>query len=188
MKAELRKELLLKRDSLSEEDIEQKSRSIKERLFGLKEFKNANFILFYAAFRSEVKTESMIKEALTAGKRVALPIVSKKRDRLLISELKDYDRELAPGYYNIPEHKERFHRPKDLAEVDLVILPGVGFDERGNRLGYGGGFYDRLLSGADHKIPLVGLAYEIQIIPGIEPAPHDIRVDKIVTEKRVVVP
>lgn len=187
MKAELRKELLVKRDGLSGKEIEAKSRKIKERLFELMEYKKANFILFYAAFRNEVKTESMIKEALLSGKRVALPVVSKKRDRLLISELKDYDSELAPGYYNIPEHKEKFHRPKNLDEVDLVILPGVGFDEKGNRLGYGGGFYDRLLSGAGHRIPLIGLAYEIQIIPEIRRAPHDIKVDKIVTEKRVIV-
>lgn len=188
MKVQLRKELLSKRDRLSEEERMYKSRIIKERLFGLTEFKEANFILFYAAFRSEVKTESMIKEAILSGKRVALPIVDKKRDRLLISELKDYDNELAPGYYNIPEHKERYQRLKGMDEIDLVILPGVSFDEEGNRLGYGGGFYDRLLSEGRRRIPLVGLAYEVQIIPKIRRAPHDVGVDRIVTENRVIIP
>ncbi len=188
MKAHLRKEMLSKRDKLSEKDIELKSRMIKKSLFALSEFKNANLVLFYAAFRSEVKTEKMIKEALKTGKRIALPVVSKKGDRLLISELKDYDKELAPGYYNIPEQKEKYHRLKFLNEVDLVILPGVGFDEKGNRLGYGGGFYDRLLSETDHDITLIGLAYEVQITPRIHKSPHDVKVDKIVTEKRVIVP
>jgi 5-formyltetrahydrofolate cyclo-ligase len=188
MKAKLRNELLSKRNNLSQEEIEAKSRSIKKRLFGLKGFKEARFILFYAAFRSEVKTESMIKEALSSGKRVALPIVSKKGDRLLISELKDYDKELAPGYCNIPEQKKRFHRLKDLDEIDLVILPGVGFDEKGNRLGYGGGFYDRFLSGTEQSVSTVGLAYEVQIIPEMRRDLHDVKVDRIVTEKRVIVP
>jgi 5-formyltetrahydrofolate cyclo-ligase len=188
MKVHLRKELLLKRDRLTEKEMETKSRMIKKRLFGLKEFKNANLVLFYAAFRSEVKTEKMIKESIKSGKRIALPVVSKKGDRLLISELKDYDKELAPGYYNIPEQKEKYHRLKFLNEVDLVILPGVGFDEKGNRLGYGGGFYDRLLSETDHDITLIGLAYEVQITPRIHKSPHDVKVDKIVTEKRVIVP
>lgn len=188
MKALLRKELLSKRDALSKKDIESKSSLIKKRLFGLREFKEAKFILFYASFRSEVKTEKMIKEAIKSGKRIALPVVSKKRDRLLISELKDYDKELAPGYFNIPEQREKYHRLKFLNEVDLVILPGVGFDEYGNRLGYGGGFYDRLLSETDHNITLIGLAFEVQITPKIQKSPHDIRVNKIVTEKRVIVP
>lgn len=188
MKAELRKELLSKRDNLREKEIEVKSVMIKGRLFNLSEFRDANFILFYAAFRNEVKTESMIKEALLSGKRVALPIVSKKKDRLLISEIKDYDKELAPGAYNIPEQKEKYQKLKLFHEVDLVILPGVGFDEKGNRLGYGGGFYDRLLSETDHRVTLIGLAYEIQITPRIHRSPHDVRVDKIVTEKRVIVP
>lgn len=188
MKAHLRKELLSKRDKLTEREMETKSRMIKKRLFGLKEFKNANLVLFYAAFRSEVKTEKMIKDAIKSGKRIALPVVSKKKDRLLISELKDYDKELAPGYYNIPEQKEKYHRLKLLHEVNLVILPGVGFDEKGNRLGYGGGFYDRLLSETDHNITLIGLAYEVQITSRINKSPHDVKVDKIVTEKRVIVP
>lgn len=188
MKDWLRKELLSKRDGLSEEEIEAKSEMIKKRLFGLKEFKEARFIFFYAAFRNEVRTENMIKEALQSGKRVALPVVSKKRDRLLISELKDYDKELAPGFYNIPEQKEKYQRLKLLNEIDLVILPGVGFDEKGNRLGYGGGFYDRLLSETDHRVTLIGLAYETQITPEIHRSTHDVRVDKIVTEKRVIYP
>lgn len=188
MKAQLRKELLSKRDKLTERKMEIKSSMIKKRLFGLKEFKSANFIFFYAAFRSEVKTEPMIKEALKSGKRVALPIVSKKKNRLLISELKDYDKELAPGYYNIPEQKKKYQRLKLLHEIDLVILPGVGFDKNGNRLGYGGGFYDRLLSETDHRVTLIGLAYEVQIAPEIHRSPHDVMVDKIITEKRIILP
>lgn len=187
MKSQLRKELLLRRDSLKEEERERKSQMIKERLFLLPEFQAATFILFYVAFKSEVKTEGIIKEAIHSGKRVALPVVDRKGKRLLISELKDFDLELSAGYLGIPEHKERFFRPTALNALDIAIIPGIGFDGRGFRLGYGGGFYDRLLSEAVSKISSIGLAYEIQIVPEIPGGPHDIRVDKIITEDRVII-
>lgn len=185
-KNSLREHLLKIRDSLTEKERLQKDKKIKDRFFSLPEYKKANCVLFYVAFRSEVETREMIKGALNSGKRVFIPVVEKKRNGLLLSELKDYDSELIPGYCGILEHPWKFLRPRMLLDVDLAILPGIGFDTNGTRLGYGGGYYDRLLKEIHRDLYLVALAYELQIVDYIPAESHDVKIDKIITEERTI--
>jgi len=157
-----------------------KSREVEERLFSLPEFKAANVVMFFASFRSEVDTEPMIRRALTFGKRVILPKV--QGAGLALFEIANIDKDVSPGAWGIPEPHET--RPVRLDEIELIIVPGAAFDCRGNRLGYGAGFYDKLL--AAFRKTTVALAFEAQIVPQVPADLHDIPVKKIITERRVI--
>jgi len=185
MKEIIRKRILNLRNSQSKFSAITNSYKIQERLFRLPEFVRAKTILFYVATRDEVKTESMIKKALEYGKRVVVPISNVKERTLNLSEIKDFD-ELEPGAFNIPEPKKQFLRPVSSEEIDLVIVPGVAFDEKGNRIGYGMGFYDRFLRNVKKHILVIGLAYEFQIIKKIPVDDKDVTVHKVVSEKEIL--
>jgi 5-formyltetrahydrofolate cyclo-ligase len=158
--------------------FEDKDLEIRQRLFKFSEYKQAKSVLFYASMGNETETRQAIVAALSS-KRVFLPYVV--GDDLEISEIRSW-RDVAPGKFKILEPKRKENAP--ISDVDLIIVPGVAFDERGHRIGYGGGYYDRLL--ARTKAPRVALAYESQIVASVPAEDHDQRVDKIVTEKRVI--
>jgi 5-formyltetrahydrofolate cyclo-ligase len=185
MKISLRKEVLKKRDSIPISLRGKKDAFIKQRLLSLPEFKTAKTILFYASFRTEVDTRSMIEESLKMGKTVLLPKVDKALRRLRLYEIKDLG-ELSPGYMGIPEPRLPDKRLRETKDVDLVIVPGAGFDRSGNRLGYGAGHYDVLLSDISKKIPFVALAYEEQLADAIPAEDHDIQLDMIVTDDQII--
>lgn len=165
---------------MSPEQRENFSREIEKKLFLLPEFREASAVLFFASFRSEISTLPMIRHALEAGKRVILPKV--KGNELALFEITDFDSDTAAGAWGIPEPLEA--NPVTIGDVDLLIVPGLAFDESGNRLGYGAGFYDRMLP--SYKKKTVALAFELQMVPKIPVSPHDIPIQKIVTEKRIV--
>lgn len=184
-KKTLRQETLLKRDAISGNIKEEKDAAIRQRIIQLPEFTDAKTILFYASFRSEVDTMEMIKISLSHGKQAVLPKVDKENKRLKLYEIKDMN-ELAKGYMGILEPSISEKRLTGLDDIDLIIIPGAAFDVSGNRLGYGAGFYDRLLAEIKNKIPIIAPAYEEQIVENIPSEPHDVRVDKIVTDRRVI--
>ncbi|MDI6822312.1 MAG: 5-formyltetrahydrofolate cyclo-ligase [Actinomycetota bacterium] len=183
-KRSLRKDILEQRNNQGSKEMMKKSKKIEERLFEMTQFKEAWTIMFYASFKSEVRTESMIRKALALGKRVVLPILETQSGELDASRIQDFDQDLQPGAYGILEPKQT--QPVDALEIDMVILPGIVFDERGHRLGYGGGCYDRFLNKINPQTILVGLAYELQLVNEVPTAPHDIPVHKIVTEERII--
>jgi 5-formyltetrahydrofolate cyclo-ligase len=180
LKKTLRKEVLAARDGLLPEQRTAKSREIEERLFSLPEFKAAHVLMFFASFRSEVETGPMIRRALASGKRVILPKVRGKE--LALYEIHDFDRDVTPGAWGIPEPAAA--TTAQLGDIDLVIMPGAAFDERGNRVGYGAGFYDKLLPA--FRKTTIALAFEAQIVPQVPADRHDVPVSMIVTEKRII--
>ncbi len=186
-KRELRRQILSKRDALSEGEIREKSHAIRSFLFSLPEFDAARAILYFVSFRSEVSTEEMIRASLARGMVVVVPLADLKGKRLHLYRLEDFDRDLSPGTWGIPEPSPHRARPFHLEEVDLVITPGVAFDERGARVGYGGGFYDRLLEEWGGRGRSVALAFELQVVHRVPfDGEHDIPVDMIITEKRII--
>jgi 5-formyltetrahydrofolate cyclo-ligase len=180
LKKEIRKKVLADRDSMPPSQRSAKSREIEERLFTLPEFKSARVIMFFASFRSEVDTIPMIRRALASGKRVLLPKV--KGRELELFEIKNFDKDVSPGAWGIPEPRES--APVGLDAIDVIVVPGAAFDEQGNRLGYGAGFYDKLLS--EFKRLTIAVAFDSQIVSAVPAAAHDIPIKKIVTEKRVI--
>ena len=180
MKDRIRKAVLDARHRLPPAERRSKSAAIENRLFSLPEFRAAEMVLFFASFRSEVETEHMIGRALAEGKRVALPKVKGKE--LELFEISNFDRDVAPGAWGIPEPEHG--RPVKIGDIGLIVVPGAAFDESGNRIGYGAGFYDKLLP--LYRGRTAALAFEIQIVRAVPADAHDIPVQKIVTEKRSI--
>jgi 5-formyltetrahydrofolate cyclo-ligase len=180
LKHQIRIQTLAARDSLTPEERRKKSSEIEVRLFGLPEFRDARTVMFFASFRSEVETIPMIRRALAHGKRIILPKVKGKV--LGLYEIADFDKDVSPGAWGIPEPDESSAVPLD--EIGLIIVPGAAFDSQGNRLGYGAGFYDKLLLA--FRGMTVALAFEEQVVPYVPADPYDVPVKKIVTEKRII--
>lgn len=180
VKQELRKQVLAARNAMPPAERSAKSSEIAGRLFDLPAMRSAGTVLFFAAFRSEVDTAPMIRLALDRGMRVVLPKVQGRE--LGLFEISDYARDVSPGAWGIPEPTES--HPVRLEQVDVVIVPGAAFDERGNRLGYGAGFYDKLLPAFTGAT--IALAFELQIVPAVPTDLHDVPVRRIVTETRVL--
>lgn len=185
MKSSARRELLRIRDEIPYETRMEKDSLIRLGLFILPEFISARIVLLYASFRSEVETMSIIRASLKIWKRVVLPKVDIETHRLQLYEIKDPD-ELAPGFMGIPEPLQIKERNMQLNNVDLAVIPGAGFDYSGSRIGYGGGYYDILLAGRKKEMPIIAIAYEEQLIDKIPSEKHDVRVDIIVTDERVI--
>ena len=184
MKKIIRGQAVTRRDALSPEKRSEKDVYIRQKIFRLPEFNAARSILLYVSFRSEVETYTIISESLMKEKTVIVPRVNPVEKVLLLYHLRKIS-ELEKGYMGIPEPRLGPDRRVTLNDVDLVIAPGTAFDRTGKRLGYGGGYYDKLLSGK-HHIPIIALAYSEQIFDMIPAEDHDIRVDIIVTEHEVI--
>jgi 5-formyltetrahydrofolate cyclo-ligase len=184
-KSGIRQQALHKRDALVTETRRSKDLLIIKKFLSLPEFGRSPVILFFASFRSEVSTSLLIEEALRSGKTVVLPSVDTANKELRLYEIRDLS-ELSAGYMGIPEPSVHAQRERDINDVTLVVLPGAAFDAAGNRLGYGGGYYDKLLSRLRRKIPLIALAYEEQMADSLPAEPHDIKVHVIVTDERVI--
>lgn len=184
-KKEIRADLLLKRRALSPEECRLKSREIAKRLLASAEFKAARTVHFYLATAVEVQTEEMIREALRMKKRVVVPVVQPETNSLALSELADFHpSRLQAGPYGISEPRPEHQKKIDRNEVDLWVIPGVAFDSAGTRLGFGGGYYDRLLSGAGGK--KIGVAFEFQVVDRLPIEKTDHPVDQIMTEARTI--
>jgi len=190
-KREAREKVSALRKKISKEEALAKSTQIQKSLFSLAEFQGAKTILFYVAKGNEVQTERMIKDSLKLGKCVLVPIANKESRELLLSELRDFDAELEPGTFGILEPKSACRRMTPSTRVNLVVVPGVAFDSKCRRLGRGKGCYDAFLRSVSHlkpKVPFIGLAYEFQVLEDVPHGLNDVRVHKIVTEKRVIAP
>jgi len=185
-KTALRKTVLSRRNDLSQEEINEKSRAIAGRLFALLEYRVAGTVMYFLNFGKEVQTRPMVNASLSHGKRVIAPKMVPKERRMILSEVLDVECDLAPGIWGIPEPKLDRLRPLSAEQIDFVVVPGVAFDESGNRLGYGGGYYDRFFTDLRPGVSLVALAFEVQILPAVPVASWDRRVDRVITERRVI--
>jgi len=184
MKDRLRKSIAKKRNVLSTSEVLEKSSRIKKRVFEMDLFRDAQTILFYVSYGNEVYTHDMIKESISLGKTVVVPKSVTKNNALILSRLTDWNN-LEVGAYNILEPKQESIEQVDVESIDLIIIPGVVFDESGNRIGHGKGYYDRLLNDSQN-IPNIGLAFELQMIDNIESEKHDEKIDVIITEDRIM--
>lgn len=185
MKSFVRKEILQKRGSLPDRELMERGERIKGHFFGLKEFKEAKTVMFYVSKGKEVPTEDLIRRSIRMGKRVLVPLTDLENERIIPCEVKDPDGELEFGAFGVKEPRKGFRRPVDPGDIDLVIVPGVAFDRRGHRLGYGKGFYDRFLAEAK-KADSVGLAYRFQVLREVPVEKHDVSVGKVVTEDGIL--
>ncbi len=183
----LRKEIKEKRNRLSEREVQEKSKLIKETLFSLPEFKSAHTITFYVSKKEdrEVDTEEMIKGSLKIGKRVLIPVVDTLEKKLVFSELKRYE-DLVPSTFGILEPLPELRKILPASATRLVVVPGVVFDLHGHRIGQGAGYYDRFLESLSRYVIKIGLSFELQIVEELPKEDHDMKLDKIITEDRAI--
>lgn len=181
-KSELRWQMLDKRDALDEGVRAQLNLTITSKLLALPEYAKAKTILAYMNIGSEFNTTEFIRELLASGKMLALPKVNKAKKILELYLVKNPATELQEGVWGIAEPDETMCQRIAIDEVDWVLVPGLVFDTRGYRIGYGGGYYDKLLSSRITKTYLVAAAYSVQMVQVLPALPHDITVDKVITE------
>lgn len=180
VKRSLRRAALARRERLAAAERLERGGLIAEALMRLSEFERARTVMLYASIGSEVPTGELVAKCAALGKRIVLP-AARPGGRLVPALVHDVG-QLVPGSFGIPEPVVERTGSIEPAEIDLVIVPGVAFCRRGYRLGYGGGYYDRFLEQLPQDIPRIALAFSVQIQECLEHEPHDIPVDKIVTE------
>ncbi len=181
MKESTRRQLLFIRKNLKNQYVLQSNKLIREKVLNLDEFKKSKIIMLYVSTKKEVDTHDLIKICLDI-KTVAVP-KTKAANRDLIPCLVSSFGHLTLGKFGILEPKIIRKIEKD--KIDLFLVPGLGFDKNGNRIGFGYGYWDRFLKGVN-KNRIIGLCFEKQMTRQIIPEPHDIQVSKIVTEKRII--
>ncbi len=159
-----------------------KDSAISRRILQFQQVRQADNILVYASFGSEVSTCEIISHLLADGKNVSLPICS--GDGIMNFHIIHSLDDTKPGMYGIPEPPENNPCP-DLEKNTVCIVPGLAFTPDGGRLGYGGGYYDRFLSAHPH-IFTVAPVYEELIAQELPLLPHDMRADALATEERMV--
>ena len=186
-KSVIRKQLLARREQLPVDVRAAHSAAITRRLLQLPEYRQAGTILGYMNFGAEFASELWIQQVLADGKKLALPRVNHHTSQLDLYRVEDMENQLEPGLWGIREPVvERCERLTTLNEVEFVLLPGVAFTRDGARLGYGRGFYDKLLARMTIQPALVAAAFELQIVEQIPQESTDVKVEWIITEQETI--
>ncbi|HEY4663068.1 MAG TPA: 5-formyltetrahydrofolate cyclo-ligase [Candidatus Humimicrobiaceae bacterium] len=185
-KKELRKIIQNRRDSMQIRYRKKISKIIAAKFLDTVNYKNSGNILIYYPFRSEIDTTIVIKKALKDGKNIILPQVSDQQLELFY--VNDPKKQLKKGAYGILEPNTVLCRKAKISDIDLAIVPGVGFDKNLNRLGYGGGFYDKLLLRIPKGVKKIALCFDIQVIDSIPVSKDDIKVDLLITDTGIYHP
>ncbi len=180
-KSEIRKIILKLRNEINPQIRKIKDEQITFRFMEFVEQRKIRSILLYASYGSEVDCWRIFHQCKEKSIRTSFPKVNEKEKILEIYWVENLN-QISPGYKSIPEPHDGLRA--SIEEIDLIAVPGVAFDLNCNRIGYGGGFYDRLL--LFKKGLAIGLAYEEQIVEKIPVEPFDIRVDLIITDERVI--
>jgi 5-formyltetrahydrofolate cyclo-ligase len=182
----IRRSIRTVRRGLSAAERLARSRRIWERVVALSCYQHARVVLGYMAFNHEVLTDGLMRQAMASGKQIVLPMVQTDGEGMALYAIEDLEHDVTPGYRGVLEPQPQRTRAVAPETLELALIPGVAFDLRGGRLGFGAGFYDRLLSRLPRDIPTVGLAFDFQVIPRLPSQPHDIMLDAIVTERGVI--
>lgn len=181
MKRAMRRAVLARRDALTEAERTAKSSSITERLLALPEIDDARTIMLFWSFGSEVDTSPMIERLAAEGRHVVLPRIESGEALPVTYRPGDPVSETAFGAM-----EPSAGAVVDPERLDAVVTPGVAFDRACNRIGYGGGFYDRLLRRARTDSSTIAAAFAVQVVDAVPVGHQDRRVDIVVTEDEVI--
>ena len=180
-KQTLRRQMRAVRETLPASACEQRSAKVAKHLATLEEFERARTVLAFSSIRNEVKTRSATETAWSKGKRVALPRVVGME---LVLHLVEPETVLVEGAFAVPEPPEGAP-PVAPADVDFALVPALAVDPRGYRIGYGGGYYDRLLPKLRHAC-VCAVGYGFQLVSEVPEQPFDVKVDLVVTDEQVI--
>lgn len=175
-KTDLRKAARLRKQAMLPEEIRRRSDALCRRVLQTEAYRTCRSIYGYLPFNQEVDLHMLLQQALADGKQVALPKCFGKEMRFI--PVTDLSR-VRPSAFGAPEPVEDLPEARD--EAALVIVPGLVFDRRGYRIGYGGGYYDRFLAAQPHH-PTIALCYDFQLTDVLPAEAHDIPVDTVFVE------
>ena len=179
-KNEIRELIKKTRRELSKEDVNLKSSLITKRFIESDLYKNANVIMLYSPIYNEVDTEKLINTCFEDSKTVLLPVTE---NDIITPVLTDKNEQYEKGAYNInePQSKKIYNKKS----ADIVIVPGIAFDKKGTRIGFGKGCYDKFLN--NFNAVKIGFSYDFQIVEQIEKSEFDIEMNYIITESEMII-
>jgi 5-formyltetrahydrofolate cyclo-ligase len=183
VKKELREKLRAVMSQIPSEDLHRRSAHAATLLFGEPEYQHAETMMIYLSLPREVDTTPIVLRAWQDGKRVVAPQVVWEGRQMIPIEIRSLEDDVADGVTGVREPIRGV--PTPIETIDLVIVPGLGFDAFGNRLGRGRGFYDRFLSRSEFRGVPCGLALEEQVVTSIPAGPGDMRMKMLVTDQQV---
>jgi 5-formyltetrahydrofolate cyclo-ligase len=185
-KIQIREDIAEIISALAESDIAKKVKAIEDRLFEFANFLEAKIALLYVSGDNEVQTSNIIKRAYSYNKIVVLPAFDPKTFEMELMKVDKFAQELKPGPRGVPEPNAGRCKIVPIDRIDIAIIPGIAFDEKGGRIGTGRGYYDRLIPNLAVTTRKVALTFEEQIIPQVPMESHDKHVDIIITDKRII--
>ncbi|MBK9161648.1 MAG: 5-formyltetrahydrofolate cyclo-ligase [Nitrosomonadales bacterium] len=186
-KQALRQRIIAARDEVSAAERLHWSCAVVDGVCRLPAYRAAQTVLGYLNFGAELAAESWVQRALEDGKRVLLPRVNRASKHLDLYRVRDLQHDVAPGLWSIREPlAERCDRFDAMGELDFVLLPGVAFTRAGARLGYGGGYFDKLLAHVPHRPALAAGAFGMQVVAEIPQESTDRKVEWLVTENETI--
>lgn len=185
-KEQIRKDIARTLNGLTEKQRREKTREIESKVFEFANFLEARIVLLYVAGDNEVNTDNIIKRAYEYHKIVVLPVFDSERRKVTTLKVDLPEKDLQPGPRGVGQPNPGRCKPVPLQKIDIGIIPGWAFDEKGGRIGSGQGYYDRFIPELPATTRKVALAFEEQIIQQIPAESHDKYVDIIITDKRVI--
>jgi len=189
LKEKLRKKYRNKRQSLSSTIISRNSSIITNKLDSYILKNNYKNIMIFVSFRNEIYTHDLIKKWLIErDKNIFVPYIENDIDQMKISQIKDFEKDLERGVYNILEPTEKIKNNNEVYDLDIIVVPGLVFSKDGYRIGYGGGYYDKFLSKVSNEVKKVGIVYSDFVVNDLPVDEYDLPVDLIMTEKETIFP
>jgi 5-formyltetrahydrofolate cyclo-ligase len=180
-KKALRAHILAQRDALDAGKRREHSNTILQRLLADSRYRSARVVAAYAAFGSEFDTSGLLADALQGGKQLLLPRIDKANARLELRRVVDLQADLVAGVWGIREPAQHCP-PAAPSGVDFMLVPGVAFTAGGDRLGYGGGYYDRLMTALRPGTSRIAAAFSLQVVESLPMGGNDLRVTAVITE------
>ncbi|MBN2484317.1 MAG: 5-formyltetrahydrofolate cyclo-ligase [Candidatus Omnitrophica bacterium] len=179
-KQSIRNQLLEQLLSLTLREVERRSKHVEQKIQRLSEYIRAQYVMAYYPLKGEVNLLGMLRKDLKR-KIICFPVI--QGNKLKAYQVEDIDSDLVSGPLGVRQPDTARCQEVPLAELDLVIVPGIAFDKYRNRLGRGGGYYDRFLKELPDKAKTVGVAFDLQIIEDLpHTTAHDVKVDMLLTE------
>ena len=184
-KRDLRNIILDKRNNMISDQVLEKSSKIIDKLTSSEEYKTSKTVFIYMDFKNEVKTLGLINKMLGENKHVVIPYTDVANTIIIPVEIKDVERDLKISQFGYLEPKTENVIQVQPEKFDLIIVPGVVFDYNLNRIGFGKGYYDRILKLKRQNTKAIAIAYEFQVLDEIPFEDHDIKMDMIITEENI---
>lgn len=185
-KIQIRDDIANTISALSESEITEKTNAVESRLFAFANFLESKIALLYINANLEVQTDSIVQKAYSYNKIVVLPVFDPESYKMKLMKADAFGPELIPGPRGILEPDASKCKVVPMDRIDIAIIPGLAFDEKGGRIGSGAGYYDRLIPRLAITTRKVALTFEEQIIPQVPMETHDKHVDIIITDKRII--